>query len=99
MTLGDQLARQWNQFAPILDGVDQGIEAADQEMADAEIVIVAEDFRDLLRRTDQRRGVAVGAGELCDLGPQPLVDAAALVGKREQAPRAGRGVAVGGGLR
>src|SRR3954468_15363921 len=64
-------------------------------MADAEVVIVAEDLGDLLGRADQRGGVAVGASELCDLGPQPLVDAAALVGEREQTPRAGGGMAVG----
>lgn len=65
-------------------------------MADAEVAIVAEDLGDLLGRADQRGGVAVGAGELCDLGPQPLVDAAALVGEREQTPRASGGMAVGG---
>src|SRR4051812_50037328 len=65
-------------------------------MADAEVAIVAEDLGDLLGRADQRGGVAVGAGELCDLGPQPLVDAAALVRAREETPRASGGMAVGG---
>ena len=64
-------------------------------MADAEIVIIGEDLGDLLGRADQRGGVAVGAGELCDLGPQPLVDARPLFRGCQQPLGAGGGVAVG----
>ncbi len=63
-------------------------------MADAEIVIVAEHFRDLLGRADQRGGVAVGAGELGDFGPETFIDAGALLGQRQQPARAGGGMAV-----
>ena len=94
VAFGDQLARQRNQFAAIFDGVDQRLEAADREVADAEIVIVAEHFRDLLRRADQRVGVAVGAGELGDFGPQTFIDAGALFGQRKQPARAGGRTAV-----
>src|SRR3979411_2094425 len=91
---GDQLARQRNQFAAILDGVDQRIEAANKEVADAEIVIVAEHFGDLLGRSDPRGGVAVGAGEFCHFGPEALVDTGALLGQRQQPSRAGRRMTV-----
>jgi len=37
-------ARQRNQLAAIFDGVDQRIEATNEEMADAQIVIVAKDL-------------------------------------------------------
>ncbi len=94
VALRDQLACQRNELAAIVDRVDQRIEAADQEVVDAEVVIIAEHLGDLLGRSDQRRGVAVGAGELCHFRPQPLVDPRALVGEREQPLRAGRRVAV-----
>jgi hypothetical protein len=66
-----------------------------RKVADAEIVIVAEHFGDLLGRTDQRRGVAVGAGQFGDLGPQPLVDPRALLRQRQQTPRAGGRMTIG----
>ena len=65
-------------------------------MADAEIVIIAEHVGDLFGRPDQSGGVAVGAGELGDFGPQPLVDPGALFGQRQQPARAGGGMAIGG---
>ena len=37
----NELARQRNELAAILDGVDQRIKTANQEMADAEFVIIA----------------------------------------------------------
>ena len=95
LAFGNELSRQRNQLAAIFDGVDQRIEAADQEVADAEIVIVAEYFGDLLWRADQRRGVAVGAGQFGDLGPQPLVDPGALLRQRQQTPRAGGRMTIG----
>jgi hypothetical protein len=95
LPLGNELPCQRNEFATILNRIDERIEATDQEMRNAEVVIVAEDFRDLLGRADQRGRVAVGAGELGYLGPQPFVDALALLGGREQPARAGRGVAIG----
>src|SRR3981189_1617879 len=64
------------------------MEAANKEVADAEIVIVAEHFGDLLGRSDQRGGVAVGPREFCDLRPETLVYAGALPGQRQQPPRA-----------
>lgn len=67
-----------------MDGIGKRIEAADQEVADAEIVIVGKNLGDLLGRSDERSGVAVRAGKLCNLGPQPLVDARALVDRRQQ---------------
>jgi len=48
----------------------------------------------LLGRPDQRRGVAVGAGEFGDLGPEALVDPGALLGQRQQPPRPGGGMTV-----
>jgi len=47
---------------------------------------------DLFGRADQCRGVAVGARELCDLGPEPLVDATSLIGQGKQPARACGGV-------
>src|SRR4029453_327659 len=41
LAFGKELSRQRNQLAAIFDGVDQRIEAPDQEVADAEVVIVA----------------------------------------------------------
>ena len=38
-TFRDHLARQRDQFPAVLNGVDQGIEAADQEDVDAEVMI------------------------------------------------------------
>ena len=58
-------------------------EAANKEMVDAQIVIVAEDFRDLFGRSDQRSGVAVGTSELGDLCPEPLVDPRTLFSQRK----------------
>ena len=69
LTFGYEFSRQRNEFAAVFDGVDQRIKASDQEMADAEIVVVAEHFGDLFGRADQRGGVAVGAGQFGDLGP------------------------------
>ena len=63
-------------------------------MANAEIVIVAEDFGDLLGRPDQRGGVAVGPGEFCHFGPETLVDTRTLLGQRQQPARAGRRMTV-----
>src|SRR6201987_2774446 len=63
-------------------------------MADAEIVIVAEHLGDLLGRAYERRGIAVGAGQLRDRGPQPLVHSRPLIRKREQPLCAGGGMAV-----
>lgn len=42
LPLGDELAGQRNQLAAVLDGVDQGIEAVDQQMGDSEVAIIAE---------------------------------------------------------
>src|SRR5438045_3796710 len=47
LTFGYEFSRQRNEFAAVFDGVDQRIKASDQEMADAEIVVVAEHFGDL----------------------------------------------------
>jgi hypothetical protein len=88
--LRDQLARQGDQFAAIFDGINQRIEAANQEMADAEIVVIAEHFGDLFGRSDQCRGVAVGTGEFCNFGPEALIDPGALLRQREQSTRTGR---------
>ena len=71
------LPRARDELAAIIDRVDQRIETTNEEMADAEIVVIAEHFGDLLGRSDQGRGIAVGAGEFGDLGPQPLVDPSA----------------------
>src|SRR6202042_1321961 len=59
LSLGDQLARQRNQLPAVFDRIDQRVKAADQKVADAEVVVIAEDFRDLLWRSNQRRRVAV----------------------------------------
>jgi len=77
--LGDQLACQRNQFAAIFDGVDQRIEAADQKVADAEVVIIAEHFGDLLRRSDQAVGVLLAPVSLAISVHSPLVDPGALL--------------------
>src|SRR5205823_4922647 len=70
-------------------------EAPDQEMADPQVVVVSEHFGDLLGCSDQRGGVAVGPGQLGDLGPQPLIDPLALLRDRQQAACAGGRVTVG----
>jgi len=52
LAFSNELPCQRNEFPPIVDSIDQRIEATDQKMADAEIVILAERFGDLLRRAD-----------------------------------------------
>src|SRR5258708_11421763 len=64
-------------------------------MADAEIVIVAENFGDLLRRSDQRGGIAVGARELGYLCPETFIDPGALLRQRKQSTRAGSRMTIG----
>src|SRR5438445_10061718 len=52
LAFGNEPPRQRNKLAAIFDGVDQRIEAANEKMTDAEIVIITEHFGDLLRRAD-----------------------------------------------
>ena len=85
---GDGAAHARNQFAAVVDRVFQRIEAADQERRDAEVVVVEQRVGDLFGRADERRRIRACAGELRDLGPQPLVDARAAFGRGEQAARA-----------
>ena len=55
---GEQPAEGRDQVAAIRDGVLQRVEAADQEGAHAEVVIVEQRLGDLLGRADQGGGVA-----------------------------------------
>src|SRR6187402_873458 len=82
------LAHAWNQFAPVFDGVFQRIEAANQERRHAQVPVVEQRFGDLLGGTDERRRVAAGAGQRCNLGPQALVANLAAGGGLEQSLRA-----------
>ncbi|OJB51270.1 hypothetical protein BGV59_13110 [Burkholderia ubonensis] len=85
---GDGRAHARNQFAAVVDRVVERIEAADQEGRHAEVVVVEQRVGDLLGRADERRRIRARAGQLRDLGPQPLVDARAALGGGQQAARA-----------
>jgi len=50
---GDQLAGQGDQALAIIDGVFKGIEAADQEGGDAQVVVVEQSIGDLFRCAHQ----------------------------------------------
>src|SRR6058998_1481697 len=74
-----------DQLAPVLDGVVERVEAADQERGHAEIVVVEERLGDLLRRADQRGGVARPSYRRRDGRPEALVVDLGLAGEVHQA--------------
>src|SRR5919107_1843719 len=86
--LGELALEGGDQLTPVLDGVLQRVEAADQEGRDPEVVVVEERVSDLVRRADERGRVALRARRGGDGGVEALVEARALGRGREQAPRA-----------
>src|SRR5258707_380799 len=53
LAAGNRGAREREELAAVVDGILQGIEAADEEGGDAEIVVVEERVGDLCRRAHQ----------------------------------------------
>ena len=60
----DASAEEGDEFLAVLAGVVEGVEAADEDLSDAEIVVGEEGLGDLLGCADEGRGVAVGADGL-----------------------------------
>lgn len=52
VALSDGGSHQWDEFAAIIDGIFERVEAADEEGRDTKVIIVEQAFGDLLRRAD-----------------------------------------------
>jgi hypothetical protein len=98
VAVGDQFPHQRDQVAAVGDGVVQRIEAADQEGADAQVVVVEQGVGHLFGRADQSGRVAAGAGQRRDPGPEALVQPRAERGGGQQPLGAGVGRRVALGL-
>jgi hypothetical protein len=83
---GHFLLHRRDQLAPIVARIGQRVEAADQDFS-IPSVIVEDRLGHLIGRAHQRGGIAARARQLRDLGPQALVDHAALRGGFQQALR------------
>src|SRR5882724_2252971 len=86
----DPGAHERDQLAAILLRVLEGVEAADEEGADAEVVVVEEGLGHLLGGAHQRGGIARAAHRRRDGGPEPLVVPLALARELHQPLRAHR---------
>src|ERR1700722_9490587 len=67
------IANERNQLLAELDGVGQGVETLEQQGRNANVVVAQHRFSDVLRCTDQRRGVTRGTGQVGDFHPESFV--------------------------